>query len=226
MLDDGRLTDNKGRTVDFSNALIIFTSNVGSRKILGLGQQQRDGEAAYAQMRSAVKTELGSTFRPEFLNRLDELIVFGALGEEEVARIAGLMLNDLTSRCAEQGLELTVTPKLTRALVEKGFSAAYGARPLRRAVQRLCEDPVAEALLGKFVREGEAATLDAAGADAVAITNARGERRVQEVSAGQGIEEEDEQQQQAPPPGEPAAQQATETEVTIRPKKKSRFKFW
>ena len=109
----------------------------------------------------------------------------------DVASIAALMLDGLVARCAEQGLELRLTPSLTDALVAAGASQKYGARPLRRAMQRLCEDPVAEALLGKFARPGEALTLDAQGEGAVVLTNARAERKVVTVGIGQGIEEAD-----------------------------------
>merc|ERR1719316_715150 len=112
VLDDGRLTDNKGRTVDFSNAMIVLTSNVGSRKILELADSGEDREVAYGKMRTAVKAELGNSFRPEFLNRLDEVIVFESLQQSEVEQVAELMLADLQKRCEEEGFGMSWTPTL------------------------------------------------------------------------------------------------------------------
>uniref|UniRef100_A0A7S2ILD5 Clp R domain-containing protein n=1 Tax=Haptolina brevifila TaxID=156173 RepID=A0A7S2ILD5_9EUKA len=212
VLEDGRLTDNKGRTVDFSNAMLILTSNVGSRRILQMAKDELMGvggsgaaaknvkangvgeteerEASYRRMRSAVKAELGNAFRPEFLNRLDEVIVFESLRPSEVTTIAGLMLNDLAARCEENEVSLSWTPELAQAVVRSGFSASFGARPLRRAVQRLCEDSVAEALLGGFVVAGDTLTVDAEDGDVV-LRNPQGETKVHVASAGQGIEEDE-----------------------------------
>ena len=153
MLEDGRLTDNKGRTVSFRESLLIMTSNVGSKQILQLAQAQEragggpaaglgsaDGELAasedYRAMRSAVKEELGNRFKPEFLNRLDEVVVFSSLARPEVEQVAALMIDEVVQRCAgEPELTLSFTPALEDAVVTQGYSATYGARPLRRAVR-------------------------------------------------------------------------------------------
>ena len=151
MLEDGRLTDNKGRTVSFRESLLIMTSNVGSKQILQLAQAQErggaraglgsaDGELAasedYRAMRSAVKEELGNRFKPEFLNRLDEVVVFSSLARPEVEQVAALMIDEVVQRCAgEPELTLSFTPALKDAVVTQGYSATYGARPLRRAVR-------------------------------------------------------------------------------------------
>jgi len=193
VLEDGRLTDNKGRTIDFANTMLILTSNVGSRRILQMANADAglSGDAAYSSMRSAVKAELGSAFRPEFLNRLDEVIVFEALSPQQQGSVAALMLKELVGRCEENEVTLKTTPQLTDAIVQSGYSATYGARPLRRAVQRLCEDAVAEAILGGFVQPGETLTLDASKkAGEVVLTNSKGKTRVHEASAAQGIEED------------------------------------
>ena len=198
MLDDGRLTDNKGRVVNFANTMLVLTSNVGSRKILSMARDAaNDAEAepgaSYQRMRGAVKAELGSAFRPEFLNRLDEVIVFESLSAPDVSSVATLMLAELIERCAENGIQLSVTDSLTQAVAADGFSSTYGARPLRRAVQRMCEDGVAEAILEQFVQSGETLMLDAGtGADAgsVVLRNAHGQTRVHQPSSAAGIEDD------------------------------------
>jgi len=191
VLEDGRLTDNKGRVIDFANTMLILTSNVGSRRILQMANSGKgSGSAAYSDMRNAVKSELGKSFRPEFLNRLDEVIVFEALDEQQVGTVAGLMLREVVSRCAESEVTLTTTTGLTEAIVASGYSATYGARPLRRAVQRLCEDAVAEAMLDGFVQPGEKLELDAGSKSGeIVLTNSRGKKRTHEASEAQGIEE-------------------------------------
>lgn len=196
VLDDGRLTDNKGRTIDFSNTMIILTSNVGSRKILSMAQTD-DGAAdktkraeMHVAMRQAAKAELGKAFRPEFLNRLDEVIVFEALSQDNVLSVAGLMLKELVHHCKEQNLELTTTQRLNKVLAKVGFSSTFGARPLRRAMQRMCEDAVAEAVLEGFVNEGEKLQLDHDEKDSVIVINQAGKKRSHVPPLSQGIEEE------------------------------------
>jgi ATP-dependent Clp protease ATP-binding subunit ClpC len=150
LLEDGRLTDSKGRTVDFKNTLVIMTSNIGSKVIEkgggGLGFEF-SGESAedsqYTRIRSLVNEELKQYFRPEFLNRLDEIIVFRQLNREEVKEIAEIMLKEVFGRMGEKGITLTVSDAFKERLVEEGYNPAYGARPLRRAVMRLLEDSLA-----------------------------------------------------------------------------------
>ena len=197
VLEDGRLTDNKGRVVDFSNAMLILTSNVGSRRILSMSQQESSStsEASrgelYTKMRAAVKAELGGAFRPEFLNRLDEVIVFEALRPSEVTVVAGFMLAEIAERCEESEIALTWTAALTDLVVRSGFSTTYGARPLRRAVQRLCEDAVAEAMLGGFVVAGEKLEIDADDNGDIILRNQKGKTQTYSPGASQGIEEEE-----------------------------------
>jgi ATP-dependent Clp protease ATP-binding subunit ClpC len=192
MLDDGRLTDNKGRTVDFSNAMIVLTSNVGSRKILDLAAE-KDRDTAYKKMRTAVKSELGSAFRPEFLNRLDEVIVFESLNVEEVEQVAGLMLKEVGLNCEEEGFGFSWTQAVAHFVAKSGFSSKYGARPLRRAVQRVCEDAIAEAVLEGFVGEGDKLELDMDknGYDMI-LKNGKGKKRTYTPRETAGIEDDEE----------------------------------
>ncbi len=167
LLEDGRLTDSKGRTVDFKNTLIIMTSNIGSKVIEkgggGLGFEF-SGEAVqdtqYNRIRSLVNEELKQYFRPEFLNRLDEIIVFRQLTRDEVKEIAEIMLKEVFSRMEEKGIHLSVTDAFKERLVEEGYNPSYGARPLRRAVMRLLEDSLAEEFLSGRLGEGDSAVVD------------------------------------------------------------------
>jgi len=157
VLDDGRLTDSQGRTVDFKNTVIIMTSNVGASTIkttgkvgfsLASGNEQQE---EYEKMKNKVMAALKETFRPEFLNRIDETVVFHALSKENIMSIVDLLLKELAERLKEQNINLKVDEAAKEKLVSDGYDAAYGARPLRRAIQKLIEDPLAEDLLaGRF----------------------------------------------------------------------------
>ncbi len=150
VLDDGRLTDGQGRTGDFQNTVIIMTSNVGSQLISAVSSGQED-KAAYEAMKRQVTEALRAQFRPEFLNRVDEIIVFHALTDEHLAQIVELLLASLERRLAEQDLTLELTPAARSLIVREGTDPAYGARPLKRTIQRLVENPLARALLrGEF----------------------------------------------------------------------------
>ena len=159
VLDDGRLTDGQGRTVDFKNTVIVMTSNVGSQFITSYAGQ-RD-EAAYDEMKKQVTDTLRQVFRPEFLNRIDEIIVFHALSEADLSAIVELLLADLARRLADQDLTFEVTPAARRLIAGEGFDPAYGARPLRRSIQRLVENPLARALLEGRFRPGTTIKVDA-----------------------------------------------------------------
>ena len=167
ILEDGRLTDAKGRTVDFKNTLIIMTSNIGSKVIEkgggGLGFEFSGEDASdsqYNRIRSLVNEELKQYFRPEFLNRLDEIIVFRQLTKDEVKEIAIIMLQEVFGRLTERGIELQVTDRFKDRLIEEGYNPSYGARPLRRAIMRLLEDSLAEEILSGRLKDGDAATVD------------------------------------------------------------------
>ena len=170
MLEDGRLTDSKGRVTSFKNTIIIITSNVGSQVISkngggGLGFDlsafdENPGEAAYNTMRDKVLDEMKNFFRPEFLNRLDEIVVYRQLDEEDVSKISELMLNETGSRLHEKEIGLALTESVLAHLQKEGFDQAWGARPMRRAVQQIIDDNVAEAVLMGEIDEGETALVD------------------------------------------------------------------
>ena len=166
ILEDGRLTDAKGRTVDFKNTLLIMTSNIGSKVIekggggLGFEFTENQADAQYNRIRNLVNEELKQYFRPEFLNRLDEIIVFRQLIKEEVKEIAEIMLRDVFKRLTEKDITLEVSDRFKERLVDEGFNPAYGARPLRRAIMRLLEDVLAEEILSGRVSEGDTALVD------------------------------------------------------------------
>lgn len=167
LLEDGRLTDSKGRTVDFKNTLIIMTSNIGSKVIEkgggGLGFEFSGSsveDTQYTRIRSLVNEELKQYFRPEFLNRLDEIIVFRQLSRDEVKLIAEIMLREVFARMQEKGITLSVSESFKERLVEEGYNPSYGARPLRRAVMRLLEDSLAEEFLSGRISDGDSALVD------------------------------------------------------------------
>jgi ATP-dependent Clp protease ATP-binding subunit ClpB len=161
VLDDGRLTDGQGRTVDFRNTVVIMTSNVGSQFITGFAARGDDDARAYEEMKRQITESLRLTFRPEFLNRIDEVIVFHALTEADLAKIVDLQLADLARRLAEQDLEIELTAAAKALIVREGTDPAYGARPLRRTIQRLVENPLARALLAGEFKPGDRIVVDA-----------------------------------------------------------------
>ena len=162
VLDDGRLTDSQGRTVDFRNAVIIMTSNVGSQLISAVGGGGRGQEdAAYEAMKRQVTDALRAQFRPEFLNRIDEIIVFHALSEADLEQIVELLLKSLEKRLDEQDLHIQLTPAARALIVREGTDPAFGARPLKRTIQRLVENPLARALLKGEFAPGDTIKVDA-----------------------------------------------------------------
>ncbi len=165
MLDEGHLTDAKGRKVDFKNTLIILTSNIGSRVIEkgggGLGFNVEDeAEANYNRIKTLVNEELKNYFRPEFLNRLDEIIVFTQLQKDEIKEIAEILLKEVTSRLAEKEISLQMSESFKDLVVQQGYNPSYGARPLRRAIMNLLEDSLAEAMLSGQITAGDTAVID------------------------------------------------------------------
>ncbi|MCX7781172.1 MAG: ATP-dependent Clp protease ATP-binding subunit [Negativicutes bacterium] len=166
VLEDGRLTDSQGRTVDFKNTVIIMTSNVGAKHLkkdtaalgfLADAKKENDEEAA----KNRVMEEVKRTFRPEFLNRVDEIIVFQSLSEEELKQIVAIMLEGVAKRMGEANLKMVVSDRAKSVLLKEGSDFAYGARPLRRAIQKLVEDEVAELLLKREVANGDTIVVDA-----------------------------------------------------------------
>jgi ATP-dependent Clp protease ATP-binding subunit ClpB len=157
ILDDGRLTDGQGRTVDFKNTILIMTSNIGSNRILDYSGQ---GGADYAIMRATVLDELRRHFRPEFLNRVDEIVVFQALEEKQLERIVDLQLDRVRARLTDRRITLDVSEAAKRHLVRVGHDPVYGARPLKRAVQRELETPLGRKILGGDIRDGQSVYVD------------------------------------------------------------------
>ncbi len=166
ILEDGRLTDAKGRVVDFKNTLLIMTSNIGSKVIekgggrIGFFDSGRAEEQVYQNIKSLVGEELKQFFRPEFLNRLDEIIVFRQLTRDEVKYISELMLKEVLKRLNAQNIKLEISEKFKEKLIAEGFNPSYGARPLRRAIQRLLEDSLAEEMLSGRVIDGQTVFVD------------------------------------------------------------------
>jgi len=158
VLDDGRLTDSQGRTVDFRNAVVIMTSNVGSAAIAAVGGR---GDEAYEEVKRQVQDALRLQFRPEFLNRIDEVIVFHSLTDADLAAIVDLLLADLGRRLAEQDIELEPTSAARALIAREGTDPTFGARPLRRTIQRLVENPLARGLLQGTFRPGDRVAVDA-----------------------------------------------------------------
>lgn len=161
ILDDGRLTDSKGRVVDFKNTIVIMTSNVGARNIESLKpvgfatEFNTDIESMYKRMKTTVMDEMKKTFKPEFLNRLDDIIIFKHLTKEELHRILDLMVRDLSKRVHERNMELELSLEVKDKLVKDGYNQAYGARPMRRMLQRIIEDALAEEILAGKFKEGD-----------------------------------------------------------------------
>jgi ATP-dependent Clp protease ATP-binding subunit ClpB len=158
ILDDGRLTDGQGRVVDFKNTILIMTSNIGSHRILEY-RGAFEGEA-YERMKGAVLEEMRHHFRPEFLNRVDEIIVFHALSEEHLKEIVEIQLGRLRQRLAERHIGLELTDAARTHLVRTGYDPLYGARPLKRAIQREIETPLGRRILKGEVRDGQTVLVD------------------------------------------------------------------
>jgi ATP-dependent Clp protease ATP-binding subunit ClpB len=159
VLDDGRLTDSKGRTVDFKNTVLIMTSNIGAQN---LATAWADGEDGFSDAKERVMDELRKHFRPEFLNRVDDVVVFHLLGENQLTHIVDLRLKDLQTMLDARHITLSLTDKAREAIFKAGYDRAYGARPLKRAIQRLVQDPLALRILDGSVLHGDRVKVDAA----------------------------------------------------------------
>jgi ATP-dependent Clp protease ATP-binding subunit ClpB len=163
VLDDGRLTDGQGRTVDFRNTILVLTSNLGSQYLVDPSLSWDEKEAAVQQM-------VRQAFKPEFVNRLDDIVVFSALSTDDLAQIVELYVDRLQRRLGERRLELAVTPDARAWLAERGYDPIYGARPLRRLMQTEIDDRLATALLDGSIRDGETVLVDLAeGGDALTV---------------------------------------------------------
>jgi len=191
VLEDGRLTDSKGRTVDFTNAMLVMTSNIGSREILESMNGGGDEAEKYKTLQRQVKRELGKEYRPEFLNRLDEIIVFRPLEKTEVSSIADLMLQSVCKRALDKGITLEFKPEFKGLLYANGFSPRFGARPMRRCVRGMLENNLAECMLDGFASSGDTIsfTYDQ-GSDLIAVTTSSdGSTRTFPVEFASGIED-------------------------------------
>jgi ATP-dependent Clp protease ATP-binding subunit ClpB len=156
VLDDGRLTDGQGRTVDFRNTLIVMTSNLGAEYLVALGENE-DTDA----VRDQVMAEVRSRFRPEFLNRVDEIILFHRLKREHMGRIVDIQMQRIAKLLEDRKITLVLEPKAREWLAEKGYDPAYGARPLKRVIQKELQDPLAELILSGEIKDGEQVTISA-----------------------------------------------------------------
>jgi ATP-dependent Clp protease ATP-binding subunit ClpA len=157
ILEDGRLTDGKGRKVDFRNTVLVMTSNVGSAALFELAGQ--DPERARREAMEALRL----AFRPEFLNRIDDIVLFNPLGREQLEKIVDLQLASVSKLLAERQVRIELTPAARALILSEGYDPAYGARPLRRTVQRLVQDPLALEILQGQIRPGDTVRVDAAG---------------------------------------------------------------
>src|SRR5690606_27411683 len=162
VLDDGRLTDGQGRTVDFRNTILILTSNLGSQFLV-------DPDLTEQGKHDVVMAAVRQAFKPEFINRLDDIVIFSALSTDDLAQIVELYIDRLQSRLAERRLELAVTPAARTWLADTGYDAVYGARPLRRLMQHEIDDRLATAILAGSIRDGDTVLVDLAG-DELSVT--------------------------------------------------------
>jgi ATP-dependent Clp protease ATP-binding subunit ClpB len=172
MMDDGRLTDGQGRTVDFKNTVLIMTSNVGSQHIVDEADDER--------MREAVEATLSQHFKPEFLNRIDDVVIFQRLSKEQIKRIVDLQVAQLVERVRERGVEVELTDGARELLANLGWDPTYGARPLKRVIQKQLVDKLALAMLEGRFGEGDTVVVDVADGD---LTFERSERQVEEPAA-------------------------------------------
>jgi ATP-dependent Clp protease ATP-binding subunit ClpC len=162
ILEEGRLTDSQGRSVDFRNTVLIMTSNLGTQDLrkANIGFSKNDEAISYERMKEKVNDALKAHFRPEFLNRIDEVIVFHELSKPEVTRIVDLMIKRVQRQLEAQGIGLELTEAAKMLLADRGYDPQLGARPLRRAIQRMVEDPLSERLLHKEFRAGQLVLVD------------------------------------------------------------------
>ncbi|HLT46051.1 MAG TPA: ATP-dependent Clp protease ATP-binding subunit [Rubricoccaceae bacterium] len=195
VLDDGILTDGLGRRVDFRNTIIIMTSNIGARDIKNLGKgigfSLTEETFDYAKMKSTVEDALKRVFNPEFLNRIDDVIVFHPLEKKHIFEIIDIMQRDLFGRVTDLGIEVELTDAAKEFLVEKGYDPQYGARPLRRAIQKYVEDPMAEAILQNDLQEGAKITVDhKKGEDALSFKTKKARKAAKKPGEAENPEEE------------------------------------
>ena len=185
VLDDGHLTDSKGRRVDFRNTILIMTSNIGAtelREEKNVGFNVVDASKDHAVMQKRILEELKKAYRPEFLNRIDETVVFRSLDQSEIHEIVKIMSRSIIKRLAEQDVYLKITPAALEVIGKAGFDPEYGARPIRRALQKEVEDRLSEALLSGQIHLGNKVTIGASkGVITLTVKEAQTEKQLQEV---------------------------------------------
>jgi ATP-dependent Clp protease ATP-binding subunit ClpC len=192
VLEEGKLTDAQGRKVDFRNTIVIMTSNIGAAQItknqsLGFAPGDPEGGLSYDDMKSRIMGELKRVFRPELLNRIDEVIVFHKLTKEEIASIVDLLMKRLREQMSEHEVSIELTPAAVDLLADKGYDPVMGARPLRRAIQTMIEDPLADFVLSRSLPPGGTIVVDRKeGSDEVAISVVEGPESVEKEIAGVG----------------------------------------
>jgi ATP-dependent Clp protease ATP-binding subunit ClpC len=164
ILEDGRLTDGHGRTVNFKDTVVVMTSNLGTqefqRQAIGFSRQEKSEQQ---RLRSAVDDELKRTFRPEFLNRVDDIVIFQPLAEEHLKKIVDLLILEVEKRLADRNIRLELDDEAKAWLLKRGYEPAYGARPLRRAIQRYVENPLSSRILQGEIKDGEAVVVGVSG---------------------------------------------------------------
>ena len=166
VMDDGILTDAQGRHVDFRNTVLIMTSNLGSKAItdrtsLGFGVADLDRTESYKEMKSRVMSEVKELFRPEFINRLDDIIVFRPLEQDDIRNVADLMIGELQERLMERNIHVELTASAKALLIKDGYDPKYGARPMRRTLERVVENPISDQLLEGHFNPGDFIEIDA-----------------------------------------------------------------
>jgi len=189
VLDDGLLTDSLGRKVSFKNVVLIMTSNLGAREIkkgMSLGFQAQIGDVTYDRMKDMVLTELKRAFNPEFLNRIDEVVVFHSLGRAEMAQIVDILMRQVEERLSAKKIKLALSPEGKELIVEKGFDPTFGARPLKRTIQKLLEDPLSEELLKGTVKDGDRVAIEREVDHLVFKVQANNKRKPKELVAANG----------------------------------------
>jgi ATP-dependent Clp protease ATP-binding subunit ClpC len=185
VLDEGHLTDSFGRRVSFKNAILIMTSNLGTRDISkggNLGFQKLTEHSAYEQMEEKIREELKRAFNPEFLNRVDEIVIFRPLGKKEIIQIIDIMLDEVLKRIADRHITVTVTQGAKQFLVEKGYDPIFGARHLKRTIQRFVEDPLAEEILQGRFGPGNEVRISKKG-DSLVFSEGQETRQEEEITA-------------------------------------------
>ena len=210
-LDDGRLTDSLGRKIDFRNVIIIMTSNIGARQLqdfgtgVGFGTKAKENQKE-DESKAIIHNALKKAFAPEFLNRIDDMILFNSLGREEIHKIIDIELAKLFSRVSELGFKIQLTEQAKDYIAEKGFDAKFGARPLKRAIQKYLEDPLAEQIIQAKLEEGDTLKVDLNKDNEIAVKIARAKKAVGKAKASKKQDKKDKTKNENNPDQEPKSE--------------------